>query len=737
MIRSVPLWGVVLDASKCFDSLAVASVCAIAEKLGVDAVLLSAISRWYISHERRVVVSQWIQRPVKPKRGLLQGCPLSVALCSIWGLVWVEKVSVILGSLPPQISYSNVYMDDMSFLASSRDKVELAMGFSGVYMAAWGIEINKSKSRLLVNASASSQEGPNVGGISVEVEHSLLGISAGSESTPSEILRRLCNANRRLDRLDVLPLPQRSYQRLVSVFCSSLLYGIEIVPYSAALLSYDRRLRRKAWGGARCSANYHLVRALVFHPEMALDSRKAIACGRAIWKLANDSWKRDSFMEVWRAQIVPRQAGLWKEWIALLARWGAKLRPDGSVWVRWRFVRLHLNASYREWQHMLRLCLRLEQMELAKKQNPTSFDFDVDWIDWQLMKLYQDGADGLQTLICNGVNTKTRAATHFGVDVSPHCEHGCGVPDVPHHRLYHCEATLGLRALAKLTPQKISLIDEMPQASKNCAIWQIPWEVRDEILTPSSSSGLWPTQEWLRDLQRSACREEGDMVCTLQYSHSARGTHPQGKRHAAQLILPEGLLALSIATGTMDQVTRTDWELDAWLISALIHTFLRRRVKLCGLTLSVNKVKNKLMARACANAHLAGVALASISNEGVVGDWSVLPDYVVPGAWQLKMEKAIALTTMRAIAVGVQEIIEDSYDLFPVSRDISRSHGNRHRGGQEPYPSHDVLLAVPDGMTLTYCRSPSLVSDSLSLWESGSLRHCQLRCSRDCSKSPG
>ena len=73
---------------------------------------------------------------------------------------------------------------------------------------------------------------------------------------------------------------------------------------------------------------------------------------------------------------------------------------------------------------MIRLCLRLEQMELAKKQNPTSFDFDVDWIDWQLMKLYQDGADGIQTLICNGVNTKSRAARHFGVDVSPHCEHG-------------------------------------------------------------------------------------------------------------------------------------------------------------------------------------------------------------------------------------------------------------------------------------------------------------------------
>ena len=230
MIRSVPLWGVILDASKCFDSLAVASVCAIAEKLGVDAVLLSAISRWYLGHERRVVVSQWIQMPIKPKRGLVQGCPLSVALCSIWGLVWVEKVSVILGSLPPQISYSNVYMDDMSFLASSRDKVELAMGFSGVYMAAWGIEINRSKSRLLVNASASSQEGPNVEGICVEVEHSLLGISAGSESTSSEIMRRLCSANRRLDRLDVLPLPQRSYQRLVSVFCSSLLYGIEVVP---------------------------------------------------------------------------------------------------------------------------------------------------------------------------------------------------------------------------------------------------------------------------------------------------------------------------------------------------------------------------------------------------------------------------------------------------------------------------------------------------------------------------
>ena len=227
------------------------------------------------------------------------------------------------------------------------------------------------------------------------------------------------------------------------------------------------------------------------------------------------------------------------------------------------------------------------------------------------------------------------------------------------------------------------------------------------------------------------------MTCTLQYSQSARGTHPQGKRHAAQLLLPEGLPALSIATGTMDQATRADWELDAWLISSLIHTFLRRRVQLCGLTLSMHKVKAKLMARACANAHLVGVALASIDNEGVVGDWNTLPTYVIPGAWQLDMEKANALTTMRAIAVGVQEIIEDSYDLFPVSRDISRSHGNSHRGGQETLPSHDATLALPDGMTFTYCRSRSLVSDSFSLQESGFLQHCQLRCCRDCTQLPG
>ena len=160
-------------------------------------------------------------------------------------------------------------------------------------------------------------------------------------------------------------------------------------------------------------------------------------------------------------------------------------------------------------------------------------------------------------------------------------------------------------------------------------------------------------------------------------------------------------------------------------------------MQLCGLTLSMNKVKTKLMARTCANAHLVGVALASIDNEGVVGDWSTLPPYVIPGAWQLDMEKANVLTTMRAIAVGVQEIIEDSFDLFPVSRDISRSHGNIHRGGQETYPSHDVLLAVPDGMTFTYFRSRSLVSDSFSLWGSGFLQHCQLRCCRDCTQSPG
>ena len=168
----------------------------------------------------------------------------------------------------------------------------------------------------------------------------------------------------------------------------------------------------------------------------------------------------------------------------------------------WRAVKLHVNSSSREWQHMVRQhCIRVEQMQKANQQNPTTFDYEVDWLDWEPLKTYQGAAPGQQTARAKWINTKSRAALRFHDPTTPQCEHGFDSLDVHHHRFYHCIATMGLRRFIGLTTSLVEMVDAVKKSARDCAIWEYPMLARDIILSPLASCGLWPSQQWLQALQ--------------------------------------------------------------------------------------------------------------------------------------------------------------------------------------------------------------------------------------------
>ena len=71
------------------------------------------------------------QTPIKPLRGLPQGCPLSVALCALWGAVWATGAEALLQTMQQEepTRRATVYLDDISVLASEAPTFLQVAGF--------------------------------------------------------------------------------------------------------------------------------------------------------------------------------------------------------------------------------------------------------------------------------------------------------------------------------------------------------------------------------------------------------------------------------------------------------------------------------------------------------------------------------------------------------------------------------------------------------------------------------
>ena len=95
--------------------------------------------------------------------------------------------------------------------------------------------------------------------------------------------------------------------------------------------------------------------------------------------------------------------------------------------------------------HNTRLALRLWNLGRARRQNPRTYDMEVAEVDVQVMSVFRNPGPAEQTVLANGLNSKSRSSRHFGVPVSALCEHGCDNQDDMFHRVYKCRATAFLR----------------------------------------------------------------------------------------------------------------------------------------------------------------------------------------------------------------------------------------------------------------------------------------------------
>ena len=148
--------------------------------------------------------------------------------------------------------------------------------------------------------------------------------------------------------------------------------------------------------------------------------------------------------------------------------------------------------------------------------------------------------------------------------------------------------------------------------------------------------------------------------------------------------------------------------MDALLVTTLVHTFRQVPVRLKGITIPLRRLHQRLHAREAAHAHLAGLVLSALGAGGVEVVWGAMDDPELQHACSVPVEAAGALSHSWKLTRLVQEMVEDTFDLYPEAKSISRHRGRPYRGGQEYSLPHEDLSLCLAGLTSTIVRSRGL-----------------------------
>ena len=113
------LYGVSLDASKCFDRISLTDAIRAGSVCGVPQQILAPIASFYLCHRRHTSVRHFLDRkPWQISRGLIQGCSISVLLCCCVMRSWHESVG------PEICAYS--FVDDRILLSEAPGPLKAA-----------------------------------------------------------------------------------------------------------------------------------------------------------------------------------------------------------------------------------------------------------------------------------------------------------------------------------------------------------------------------------------------------------------------------------------------------------------------------------------------------------------------------------------------------------------------------------------------------------------------------------
>ena len=711
-----PLWALYADASRCFDCLRYQDLLGLAEALGLDEALIKSMKAWYLNQKRVIQIDSVQQKPIRQLRGLPQGCPLSVALCAMWGAVWATGAEAMLSSeLPSDATRrATVYLDDISVLASKLPVFLQIAGFTSLFFKDWGITMNADKTVVVANPHAKAN-----GDIALpfrqDDDAALLGTMTGPFPVNTVLSNQCEKALVHLRRLQHLPLGQLVLTKIIQIYVVPLLYGSEMVEIPVQMTTVDKMIRAAVWGRARCAANWSAVRALCMAGHRT-DCRLARECEsfKCMWSLATEEESRKDLLRIWNRDSVPRQSGLWHEFLLIVASYGGRLVQGGGLCFEDWGIDIHINMPLRVFRHQVRVLQRCWLLGQAQKAVPGTYDMTIKAIDWDATRRKVPCHPAVGTVLCNGVNTLKRAYHHFHSVPSPCCEYDCGVEDDVAHRLLDCQGVNDLRRSCGITADDLHGVRARCRATAECAIWEFEADTLGHRLDIRAGEALWPSERWMRALIDFQVEVE---VVQLQFHYLKQQgeRHPELRRHAAQITSDDQVPLPGQAISRCDVYTRRLWELDTLILAAMIAILKPVRVEIGGLACEWEQLWQDLLLHKSSNAYLARMcqavrgrlrAVDNVDHDDVVVWTHLLPPQAVVDRWNQQF----------VVAGKLQKFYEGFLDCYPTAHRASRQHGLRggfeqrdndehycvidHRSHFSRYPDMIKYDLHPDGLVV-------------------------------------
>eukprot|EP00971_Amphidinium_carterae_P349220 6490906-Amphidinium_carterae.1 len=463
--------GLSFDCTKCFDSLPVQDLVAVAVKMGLPAALGNALLSWYSRHVRLVNVRGWVSELVA-RRGICQGDPLSVVLAVLWAHCFVTGLSKLSISVTP-----TVFFDDF-FLGGSLDNdLCIAAGFFAWFVEGWRVAMNASKTVVLQNTQA-KLEGSVWSGAAVP-QARVLGIDLGEDPEPNSLAERCEEALQRIAMSLCIRLGQGLFRRAAEVAILPVLFGSSFVRIGFPLWKV---LCSNLWPNLVGVARYAISRPLVLSLRLKAhcvwpDAVRHSQVFAAVRMLSTHPYGSDLLDELW--SFVPvSTGGLWKVWTDTLADLGVTPLPCGRLFCGAQPIAC-TDMSRSTWMHVARRLWKERQLLRASarlcEDGERQVQVDLESSRLFLRKAQTHTVDSIQA---GGVNSMDRQQRHLNKGDGV-CEHQCGtesggmgVVDSFWHKLATCVATQELRQRPGVQ-DGVNTLSSLPRGFREHML--VPW----------------------------------------------------------------------------------------------------------------------------------------------------------------------------------------------------------------------------------------------------------------------
>ena len=334
---------------------------------------------------------------------------------------------------------------------------------------------------------------------------------------------------------------------------------------------------------------------------------------------------------------------------------------------------LDVAMSKTSWQHHVRLLWRVREWVLGAER--AGWNLDNRRIDWHISLRGPKGrSTWMQTIQANGLNSRSRAARHFGSALSAACEHGCGEEDHFEHRFLNCEALRRARIMTGINNADEDYLRNMPSATTRGLWWVHPIGIDRDIWPNSQHWGLWVNAEWIQIAQQD--KSDADIQLVFTYAGWKAGDHPQVQRHGAQLCNLDDGWAIRHARALQSEISRKDWEADAMLQAAALVLATGRQVQVHGLAKTGEWLWNYICDGHSSQRNLASLLVAA-RNRVLVENTQQPPAEGLLEYIRIHPDSVAAWNYSWCLASKVATLLPSTHELFPLAAEISRRHGER------------------------------------------------------------